>query len=255
MSIEHLQELIRSCKTPIALQLNPDLERVSPKIRKNFTDLYGDCPMSRAETLRYHGSQLISLAAGKLPAVLLRADCYLRCGFMGMDVLSNLVNMAKNQGMYTIIDARTVYPDVWVGGEVNADGVTVMPYIGSDCCAVSEGKAAFAAVRTANPSAAQLQNLMAGDRKLYAAAAGQMARHGAALLVEMGYSLDIKELRRRAEKSFLLLTGCDGENALPAFDDYGHGALLADGDLQYAEKPAEAIDEAIRRMKQLVPVL
>ena len=31
----------------------------------------------------------------------------------------------------TIIDARTVYPDVWVGGEVNADGVTVMPYIGS----------------------------------------------------------------------------------------------------------------------------
>ena len=64
-----------------------------------------------------------------------------------------------------------------------------------------------------------------------------------------------KELRRRAEKSFLLLTGCDGENALPAFDDYGHGALLADGDLQYAEKPAEAIDEAIRRMKQLVPVL
>ena len=155
----------------------------------------------------------------------------------------------------TIIDARTVYPDVWVGGEVNADGVTVMPYIGSDCCAVSEGKAAFAAVRTANPSAAQLQNLMAGDRKLYAAAAGQMARHGAALLVETGYSLDIKELRRRAEKSFLLLTGCDGENALPAFDDYGHGALLADGDLQYAEKPAEAIDEAIRRMKQLVPVL
>lgn len=96
---------------------------------------------------------------------------------------------------------------------------------------------------------------MAGDRKLYAAAAGQMARHGAALLVETGYSLDIKELRRRAEKSFLLLTGCDGENALPAFDDYGHGALLADGDLQYAEKPAEAIDEAIRRMKQLVPVL
>ena len=174
MSIEHLQELIRSCKTPLALQLNPDLERVSPKIRKTFTDLYGDCPMSRAETLRYHGSQLISLAAGKLPAVLLRADCYLRCGFMGMDVLSNLVNMAKNQGMYTIIDARTVYPDVWVGGEVNADGVTVMPYIGSDCCAVSEGKAAFAAVRTANPSAAQLQNLMAGDRKLYAAAAARL---------------------------------------------------------------------------------
>ena len=109
----------------------------------------------------------------------------------------------------TIIDARTVYPDVWVGGEVNADGVTVMPYIGSDCCAVSEGKAAFAAVRTANPSAAQLQNLMAGDRKLYAAAAGQMARHGAALLVETGYSLDIKELRRRYPESNIVAVDYD----------------------------------------------
>ena len=49
MSIEHLQALIRSCKTPIALQLNPDLERVSPMIRMKLTDLYGDCPMSRAE--------------------------------------------------------------------------------------------------------------------------------------------------------------------------------------------------------------
>ena len=154
MSIEHLQELIRSCKTPIALQLNPDLERVSPKIRKNFTDLYGDCPMSRAETLRYHGSQLISLAAGKLPAVLLRADCYLRCGFMGMDVLSNLVNMAKNQGMYTIIDARTVYPDVWVGGEVNADeALTLLEATGCDGVMIGRGALGdpwlFAQVRAA----------------------------------------------------------------------------------------------------------
>ena len=108
---------------------------------------------------------------------------------------------------------------------------------------------------TALELAGQLRAGAVTQAEAIAAAAGQMARHGAALLVETGYSLDIKELRRRAEKSFLLLTGCDGENALPAFDDYGHGALLADGELQYAEKPAEAIDEAIRRMKQLVPVL
>lgn len=255
MSIQRLQELIRGRKTPVALQLSPEQGRINPKILKNFTDLYGDCPMSHAEALRYHGSQLITQAAGKLPAVILRADCYLRCGFMGMDVLSNLVNMAKVQGLYTIVDARTVSPDVWVGGEVNADGVTVIPYIGSDCCAVPEDKAVFAAVRTGNSSAGQLQGLMAGDRRLYVAAAEQMARHGAALLIETGYSLDIRELRRRAEKAFLLLTRCDAENALPAFDDYGRGALLADDTLQYAARPDEAIDGAIRRAKQLVPVL
>ena len=32
-----------------------------------------------------------------LPSVLLRAEPYLAQGFMGMDVLANLVNMAKNK--------------------------------------------------------------------------------------------------------------------------------------------------------------
>lgn len=55
-----------------------------------------------------------------------------------------------------------------------------------------------------------------------------MVRHGAALMAETDYVLDVKELRSRAPKAFLLLLGCDGENALPAFDDYGGGALIAD---------------------------
>ena len=67
---------------------------------------------------------------------------------------------------------------------------------------------------------------MSGDRRLYLAAAEQMARHGAGLMAETGYSLDVKELRARAPRAFLMLLGCDGENALPAFDDYGRGALL-----------------------------
>ena len=94
------------------------------------------------------------LFRSKLPAVLLRADCYLRCGFMGMDVLSNLVNMAKNQGMYTIIDARTVYPDVWVGGEVNADeALTLLEATGCDGVMIGRGALGdpwlFAQVRAA----------------------------------------------------------------------------------------------------------
>ena len=51
----------------------------------------------------------------------------------------------------------------------------------------------------------------------------------------------------------MLLLGCDGENALPAFDDYGRGALLGDDTLQYAD--ADAIQAAVRQLKQLVTVL
>ena len=185
--------------------------------------------------------------------MVLRAERYLRCGFMGMDVLANLVNMAKTQGLYTIVDARTSAPEVYTAGGIHADGVTVTPYPGSDVCRAAEDKSVFAAVRTGNPSAPEIQSLMSGDRRLYLAAAEQMARHGAALMAENGYSLDVKELRARAPRAFLLLLGCDGENALPAFDDYGRGALLGDDTLQYAD--ADAIQAAVRQLKQLVTVL
>lgn len=253
MSIAVLQEKIRARKTPLALVLSPEADKLNPKITKNFTDLYGPGDMAEAEALRYHGSQLIGQAAPLLPAVVLRAERYLRCGFMGMDVLANLVNMAKTQGLYTIVDARTSAPEVYTAGGIHADGVTVTPYPGSDVCRTAADKSVFAAVRTGNPSAPEMQNLMSGDRRLYLAAAEQMARHGAALMAETGYSLDVKELRARAPKAFLLLLGCDGENALPAFDDYGRGALLGDDTLQYAD--ADAIQAAVRQLKQLVTVL
>lgn len=253
MSIAVLQEKIRARKTPLALVLSPEADKLNPKITKNFTDLYGPGDMAEAEALRYHGSQLIGQAAPLLPAVVLRAERYLRYGFMGMDVLANLVNMAKTQGLYTIVDARTSAPEVYTAGGIHADGVTVTPYPGSDVCRTAADKSVFAAVRTGNPSAPEMQNLMSGDRRLYLAAAEQMARHGAALMAETGYSLDVKELRARAPKAFLLLLGCDGENALPAFDDYGRGALLGDDTLQYAD--ADAIQAAVRQLKQLVTVL
>ena len=205
MSIERLQACIRRRKTPVALVLNPVEERLDGKFLNNFTNMYGDCPMAHAEALRYHGSQAISQTAELLPAVILRAEPYLCQGFMGMDVLSNLVNMAKSQGMYTVVDARCAGIEPWLGGGVNADAVT--------------------------------------------------ARFGAGAMAETGYSLDIKDLRRRLKDTFLLLACCDGDNAYPAFDEYGHGAMIADESIQYAPDMAAAAQEAVATMKKTIQVL
>ena len=115
--------------------------------------------------------------------------------------------------------------------------------------------AVFALVRTCNKSGGEVQRLMAGDRPLYLAVADQMARHGASLVVGTGYRLDIRDVRRQCPKSFLLLPECDGENAVPAFDEYGHGAMLVDFDLQYAEEPAQAVPAAAQLLKQWVTVV
>lgn len=215
---------------------------------KNFIDMFGDTPMAQAEALRYHGTTLLDAAAGKLPAVVLRGGAYLRHGMMGADVLANLVSAAHAKELYVILDMNTAEPECWAG--YGADAVTVCPYGGSGCLEAGE-MLPIAAVRTGG----QVQSLVAGDRALWLSVAEQMARRGAALAVSTGYSLDVRDVRRVCPGAFLLLEDCDGENALPAFDDMGHGALAADSALQYAAEPAAAVEEAVRAWKQWVTVV
>lgn len=251
MSIEKLQAAIRERKTPIALGLAPEIGKISPKIVKNFEEMFGLGLMASAEALRFHACQAMDAAQGKLPAVVISAEHYLRYGMMGADVLSNLTGAASARGLYAIVDCRTTRPELWLSSPMAGDGFTVMPYVGGDCVPQDTDKAVFAVVRTANESSGEVQNLIAGDRPLYAAVTQQVARKGAALVVETGYSLDVKEVRKRAGSAFLLLPCCDGQNALPAFDDLGHGAMVVDYDLQYSGD----VDAAIQEMKAWVNVL
>lgn len=138
---------------------------------------------------------------------------------------------------------------------MNADAVTILPYGGAESCRVAEDKLVIAVLRTREAGVASVQNLMAGDRQVFQAAGEQMARFGAACMVETGFSLDIKDLRRRLKDAFLILACCDGDNAYPAFDEYGRGALVADGELQYAEDLSAAIDAAVADMKKIIQVL
>ena len=255
MSITVLQEQIRRRKTPVALGLGPEADRVAPQIRSRFEEMYGEGLMAQAEALRYHGCLLLDAAAERLSAVVLDAAAYLRCGSMGLDVLANLASAAKARGLYTIVDSRGASAGPWLAAVPQADAVTVLPYLGGDACAVGEDKAVFALVTTDNRSAGDIQRLIAGDRKLFLAAAEQMARRGAGIALESGYALDIRDLRRKLDKVFLLLTHCSAQAASVAFDDYGHGALAVNGEIQYDEDPAAAVERAVADMKEWVSVV
>ena len=249
MSVIILQEAIRQKKTPIAAGLMPELDKIPAKILKNFEEMFGPGTMANAEALRYHGTQVLDAVGDKLPAVMIHGGSYLRLGMMGMDVLWNLISAAKSKGLYVILGVGTGEPALW--WDCGADAVTVNPYLGDTVCEVPEGKAVFAQIRTCNPSSAAVQTMMAGDRPLYAVLGEKMARRGAGLAIGTGYSMDIKEMRKRCEKAFFLLPNCDAANAAPAFDDYGHGALVVDFSLQYGGD----VDEAIGKMKEWVSVV
>ena len=161
MSVTVLQQRIREKKTPLALGLRPEPDKLSPKILKNFTDMFGPGSMAEAEALRYHGTTLLDAAAEKLPAVMLHGASYLRYGMMGADVLANLISAAHAKGLYVILGMGAEEPALWQS--YGADAITVAPYMGSDCCDAGE-QAVFALVRTCNKSGGEVQNLMAGDR-------------------------------------------------------------------------------------------
>ena len=255
MSTTVLQAEIRRKKTPLALVLRPEIQRISSKILRNFTEMYGESVMARAEALRYHGCQMLDAAAEKLPAVVVDAAAYLRYGAMGFDVLANLVGAAKARGLYAIVDCRGAAAEPWLAALPQADAVTALPYLGADACAAGEDKAVFALVSTANATAPDVQRLMAGDRQLYVAAADQMARQGASLALEGAYALDIRDLRKKLDKTFFLLLGCDAQTASYAFDDYGHGALVGEETIQYAEDAGAALEQAVAEMKKWVTVV
>ncbi len=256
MSISLLQEQIRKKKTPLVLGLGPDVERIAPKIRNSFTEMYGEGVMATAEALRYHGCQVLDAAADRLAAVVLDASAYLRCGAMGFDVLANLAGAARSRGLYVIVDSRGAAAAPWLAGIPQADAVTVLPWLGGDACgAIGADKAVFAAVTTDNPTAGEMQRLIAGDRKLFLAAAEQLARQGAGLLLESGYALDVRDVRRKLDKSFLLLTHCTPQAAESAFNDYGHGAALVNGAIQYAADMPAALEEAVGELKAWVTVV
>lgn len=255
MSIALLQEIIRKKKTALVLGLGPDADKIAPKIRRSFTEMYGESVMATAEALRYHGCQVLDAAADRVAAVVLDAAAYLRYGAMGFDVLANLAGAAKARGLYTVVDTRGASAAAWLAGIPQADAVTVLPWLGGDACDAGEDKAVFAVVTTDNPTAGEMQRLIAGDRKLFLAAAEQLSRQGAGLLLESGYALDILDVRRKLDKTFLLLTHCTPRAAESAFDDYGHGAALADSAVQYADDMPAALDQAVSALKEWVTVV
>ena len=239
MSIQRLQQKIREKKTPLALGLAAEECRCGPE--------------NLSRTLYEAGLRVLEAAGDLLPAVYLHAESYLRCGAAGFSALVQLAEAGQARGLYVIADCRAADSSAWLQGIPAADAVTVTPYLGT--FEVPEDKAVFAVVRSAGAHCGEVQHLMAGDRRLYQAVGEQLVRRGAGLVVETGYSLDIREMRRRAEKAFLIVTGADGEAAGYAFDDYGRGALAVDDNIQKADDPGEAARQAVKAMKQWVTVL
>jgi len=265
MSIDRLQDRIRSMKNPTVAGLDARLEYVPPQIIEKNLDLYGSSLKAAAESVFEFNAGLIDALCEIVPAVKPQSAYYELLGPEGAAVLKRTVDYAHEKDMYVIIDGKrndigttaSAYADAYfgnvqVGGEqltpFGADSLTVNPYLGTDglspfvkYCEECE-KSIFVLAKTSNRSSYEIQEMVAGDRPLYRVVASYIERWGKGCVGKYGFSnvgavvgathpRQLKELRGLHPSIFFLVPGYGAQGAGAsevehAFTPEGHGAVI-----------------------------
>ena len=253
MSVDILQDKIRKLKNPSVVQFAPDPEKLPPHILEMFG--------ATAEGCYQFCRGLLEALAGVVPAVRFSFSAFALMGAKGMEHLQELLKFAHQKGFYVLLDGpellspfaaeMTAKTLLGKGSDLYCDGLVISCYLGSDIwkpflpfCKENK-KDIFVVARTANKSAPELQDLLAGSRVVHAAAADHVNRYGGDTVGKSGYSRvgilasasaadSLKNLRSKYPKLFLLLDGYDYPNANAkncsyAFDRFGHGAAACAG--------------------------
>ena len=250
MSVDLLHEKIRKLKNPSVIDFTMSQDMIPEAVLKENDDFI--------LAYRVYAKELLDALKTIVPAVRFSFSNFSVFGAHGMDLLQDLLRYATECGYYVLLDS--VQPlsahQAQLAAEMlmeNEDwcfhGLIVSTYIGMDGLKpyvkrMGE-KAVFGVVRTANKSASELQDLLAGSRLSHGASADLVNRLGEPLLGRSGYSRvgalaaassadSLRSLRSKYSRLFLLLEGYDYPNANAkncsfAFDKFGHGAAACAG--------------------------
>lgn len=292
MSIDKLQEKIRKLKNPSMVDFSVELEKIPPHILEE----------EKNEILAYDRfcRELMDGLKGIVPAVRFSMGHFSILGADGLFLMSRMTQYAKKLDYYVLLDAPESLSCAAAETTAKAllssnciwsfDGLVVSAYAGSDVlkpyvrAIKSNGKDLFVVLRTANKSAAEVQDLLTGSRLVHMAAADIVNRLGEPLVGRSGYSqvaaigpasvADVlKKLRARYKSMFLLLDGYDypnsnAKNCSFAFDKLGHGAIacagsgitsawdIAESDgTDYVERAVEAAERMKKNLLRYITVL
>jgi len=292
MAIDKLQEKIRKIKNPSMVDFSVELEKLPPHIMEE----------EQNEILAYERfcRELLEGLKSVVPAVRFNMGRFSLLGPDGLFLMSRMTQYAQKLEYYVLLDAPECLSVQSAELSVKSlfsehclyafDGLVVSAYAGSDVlkpyvkALKSSGKDLFMVLRTANKSAAELQDLLTGSRLVHMAAADILYRHCEPLVGRSGYSqvaaigpasvADVlKKLRARYKSLFLLLDGYDYPNANAkncsfAFDKLGHGAIAcagtgitcawnaddADG-TDYVERAVEAAERMKKNLLRYTTIL
>jgi orotidine-5'-phosphate decarboxylase len=208
--------------------------------------------------------------------------CFERLGAPGWAALAEVCDAVRDAGLLVVADGKrgdvpvsaAAYAQALVGttptpwGEVSGldvDAFTANPLLGIDAleplvaAAEASGAGVFALVRTSNPGAADVQDLMAPDRPLHERLAGIVDELGERLLGECGLSgmgavvgatvpEHIARLRTLMPRAIFLMPGVGAQGGKPEFLGQAFSAgtasalVAASRGIAAADHPASAAE-------------
>ncbi|MGM9584497.1 MAG: hypothetical protein ACI3V1_03060 [Faecousia sp.] len=253
MSVDVLQEKIRKSRNPVILEL----PAAGSELPAHVLGAAG----SDAEACALACRELLDGLKGLVPAVRIRFSRFALLGAEGMTRLTEILAYAGKLGYYVMLDAPGILSDADARFAAQTifrentpfpcDSVILGSYLGSDGITPflpggkTGKKSVFVAVRTANRSAPELQDLLAGGRLVHTAAADLVSRWGGDSTGKYGYACvgalsaanapdSLRTLRAKYPRMFLLAdgysaVGANAKNCSHAFDKFGRGAAVCDG--------------------------
>lgn len=252
MSVDALQDKIRKRKNPIILDLTLLPDQIPPQLREGHSD---------AEACGLFSRELIGCMKRVIPGVRISFAAFALMGTDGISQLQQTLQAAREAGFYVLLDAPEIFSPAVAQVMANTlldkqsdfpcDGLVISGYLGSDAirpflpCCKDNKKSVFVLARTANKSAPELQDLIAGTRLVHLAAADYANRQGTGLVGKSGYSQigvvaaatapqSLQTLRGKYPSQFLLVEGLDypsgnAKNCSFGFDRFGHGCAVSVG--------------------------
>jgi len=255
---DRLLRAVEAKKSCLVVGIDPVEDRLPPEVRAAA----GGVGAARsAAALGRFGRDVVGAVAASAVAVKPNIAFFERFGPAGLEAFQSVCARAREAGLLVIADAKRgdlestaeAYADAFLGDLPGTpgplvDAITLNPYMGTDSMkpflkrAREGGRGLFILVRTSNPSAAELQDQDCGGRPLYLRVADLVARWGADLEGESGFSAvgavvgatvprQAEEIRSALPRCVFLVPGYGAQGAgaaevRPHFLPGGRGAVV-----------------------------
>lgn len=256
---DRLVSAIETKGTPICLGLDPRWEQLPESLRSEALRAHGNTPRARADAFLNFNRALLDAVADLVPVCKPQVAFYEQYGADGWWALSETVRYARAKGVLVISDAKRgdigttaeAYAEAHLtesAGALNADALTVNPFMGGDTlqpflkAAALGGRGVFALVKTSNPGSGDLQDLMVGGQPLYQRVAMLVGALGKAHVGARGFSAmgavvgatypaQARQLRGLLPDTIFLVPGYGAQggaaqDVAPAFREDGLGAIV-----------------------------